>query len=86
MPEKRTHTEENERGKEWWMREGKGKTRTSEKKGKWPGSTWRIVPNMEAGGSHPQTMSRVPEETLDETEEEEQREEKKEDDGRDGKK
>ena len=73
-------------GKEWRMREGKGKTRSgaSEKKGKGPGPGSRMVPNMGAGGSHSQTMQRVPEEEEEETEEEERKEEKKEEDGQDG--
>ena len=62
------------------MRDGKGKMRSgvSEKRGKGPGPGLRMVPNMGAGGSHPQTMQRVPEETGNETEREERKEEKKE--------
>ena len=50
-------------------RKGNGKTRSgvSETRGKGPSPGLRMVPNMEAGGSHPQTMLRVPEETGDET-------------------
>ena len=74
-----TTAEKNGPGKEWSVREGKGKTRSglSEKKGKGPSPGLRMVPNMGAGGSHPQTMLQEPEETGNETEREERKEEKK---------
>ena len=61
--------------------EKKGKMRNgvSEKKRKGPSLAARMVPNMVAGGSHSQTMLRVPEETGDETEEEEEKKERKND-------
>ena len=83
-----TTAEKNGPEKEWRTRQGKGKTRSgvSERKGKGPSPGLRMVPNMGAGGSHPQTMLQVPEETGNETEREERKEKKKEEGGQERKK
>ena len=62
---------------EW--EKGKMRNGVSEKKEKGVSLAARMVPNMGAGGSHPQTMLRVSEETGDETEEEEEKKERKND-------